>query len=145
MSRNLYTVVYLLLILILAPLFGFSQTTQPNTSQQPEQNPTLDFVKQTEISRKEFSWGRMYMNSYQRTGEIKYLNLAAKHCFNAIKSYHRTQISLKKRTRFTYQTKSERLNACSYYDAIYNTSKHLKEEYHLLPINPIYCTHSVTN
>jgi len=145
MSRNICTFVYLLLILILAPLFGFSQTTQPSPSQQPKQIVTFDFVKQTEISRKELRWGKMYMNSYQRTAEIKYLNLAARHCFNAIKSYHLTQKSLKKRTRFTYQTKNERLNACSYYETIYNTSRHLKQEYHLLPINPIYCTHSVTN
>ena len=142
MPRNICPLVYLALILILAPIFAFTQT---NPSQQPKQTAAFDFVKQTEISRKELSWGKMYMNSYQRTSEIKYLNLAAKHCFNAVKSYHLTQISLKKRTRFTYQTKSERLSACSYYKTIYNTSRHLKEEYHLLPINPIYCTHSITN
>lgn len=145
MSRNICTLVYLLLILILAPLFGLAQTTQTSPSQQLKQTTTFDFEKQSEISRKELSWGKMYLNSYQRTGEIKYLSLAAKHCFNSIKSYHLTQISLKKRTRFTYQTKSERLNACSYYEKIYNTARHLKEQYHLLPVNPIYCTHSVTN
>ena len=144
MSRNIYTIIYLHLILVLAPNHAFSQTNQANQTQQPTQIVSFDFVKQTAISRKELGWGKMYMNSYQKTREINYLNLAAKHSFNAIKSYHLTQISLKQRTRFTYQTKKERLNACAYYETIYKTSKHLKEKYHLLPINPKYCTYSIS-
>ena len=126
----------------MAPIDAFSQT---NPSQQLTQATSFDFVKQTTISRKELGWSKMYLNSYQKTGEIEYLNLAAKHSFNAIKSYHLTQISLKKRTRFTYQTKNERLNACAYYETIHKISKNLEEKYHLLPINPKYCTYSISN
>ncbi len=140
----MFKFLYLIIpILLLIPCLGLPQTTQQNNTKQPVKE--FDFIKQTDNSRKELGWSTMYLNSYHRTREIKYLNLAAKHCFNAIKSFHLTQLSLKKRTRYTYQTKKERLQACAFYNTIYKTSIHLKEQYHLLPINPIYCTHSVSN
>ena len=91
----------------------------------------IEFTYQMHRSSKDLKWSRTYFSSYQMTGEVSYLNLAAQFCMKSINRLADTQRQLSRTTRFYNQADQKRLQACDYYLMLQNKSFLLLPKYHL--------------
>jgi len=86
------------------------------------------------LASRELHWSRTYFDSYVKTGEAVYLQLAATHCIKAINVLKETQQTLPNTTRFYYQTKTKRVDACLFYKTLQDTSLRLGQHQHMKDI-----------
>ena len=88
-------------------------------------------------------WSKIYQKSFDRTKEPAYLLLADKHGKNAIQSFYRIQIQVKKIPAFQYETRAERLHACRYHESLVQESLHYEEKHRLQAVRSEYCRGSI--
>lgn len=134
-----------IVILLIAGYFPVTAAAQTSTTQTQSGNRVRDPAKikynyRMEQSFKQMKWSQIYFESFKKTEEISYLNLAARHCLNAISSFHQTQNLLSKTTRFHYQTKKKKMAACQFYNTLQLASHHLAVEHHLKPADQKVCS-----
>ena len=76
-------------------------------------------------------WSMTYHDSYKRTKEIPYLQLAAKFCLKAINRLGNAQKMISRTTKFYNMADEKRLQACRFYTKLQRMSFLLKPKYHL--------------
>jgi len=135
---------YILLIIFLAaglyPSNVLSQAENQQTAPNSVRDPAkIKFNYRMEQSSKQMHWSRIYYQSFKKTEEVSYLELAARYCLSAIQSLHETQNLLSKTTRFHYQTKKKKMAACKFYNSLQLASHHLAVEHHLKPADQNIC------
>ena len=113
-----------------------NQETQPNRVSDPAK---IKYNYRMEQSVNAIRWSQVYFRSFKKTHEVTYLELAAQYCLSAIQSLHQTQNLLSKTTRFHYQTKKKKLEACEFYNSLQLASHHLAVEHHLKSADPNVC------
>jgi hypothetical protein len=113
------------------PLTLWAQTEQP-TPPNPVKTPIdIQFTLQMSRSEQDFQWSQTYYNSYKKTLEIPYLDLAAEFCHKAIVRLAEVQKVLSRITRFYNQADQKKLQACQFYDKLQRASFLLESKYHL--------------
>ncbi len=108
-----------------------TQTPQLQTKQPVKPPVDIQFTNQMTRSRKDMQWSRTYHDSYRRTKEIPYLQLAAEFCLKAINRLADTQKSISRTTKFYNMADKKRLQACRFYTKLQRMSFLLEPKYHL--------------
>lgn len=142
-ASKLRTTLYLrycswIFILFFVSTVAWSQEEQPAPLK--ERNPAkIKYAFRMEQSAKELKWSNIYYQSFKRTNETSYLRLSAQHCLNAIQSLNETQSMLSKTTRFHYEAKSKKNQACQFYITLQKISHRLAQEHHLENVDSYGC------
>ncbi|MGK0289090.1 MAG: hypothetical protein ACI86H_000515 [bacterium] len=83
------------------------------------EDPTeINFIYRMEEGKKEQGWCKVYFHSFNDTRESHYLKLSAKHCSNAVRSYHKLQFELSHYTEFHFQARERRMQSCQFYQRL---------------------------
>lgn len=104
-------------LILLIALSANGQTPQ-QTPATVQQTPKTTFSQNMNLAGREINWSQTYFQSFHKTGETTYLDLAAKHCINAIKVLKATQTRFPNTTRFYYMAKNKRFDACKLYETL---------------------------
>jgi len=105
-----------------------SENQIQSTTKTPKE---IRFTYQMNRSAKDLKWSVTYFESYKKSGEVSYLNLAAQFCLKTINRLFNTQNLLSRTTRFYQQADQKRLQACQYYDMLQKQSFLLAPVHHL--------------
>ncbi len=135
-SKQKLLFVFLLLFfgmhLSISPVLA-QEKTQPNSQPQKSVKPPIDiqFTNQMSRSKKDMDWSKTYHDSYQRTKEIPYLQLAAQFCLKAVNRLADAQKMIPRTTKFYNMADEKRLYACQFYTKLQRMSFLLEPKNHI--------------
>ncbi len=108
---------------------GQSSATTP---QQKKKSPEdIKYTFQLSRAEKDLNWSKRYLESYKKSKEVSYLNLAATFCLKSINRLNNTRNLLSRTTRFYQEANQKRLQACQFYDKLQRHSYLLNPVDHL--------------
>lgn len=108
----------------------------PDGQPLPKPKPYSERIHQARTAQ---GWSKVYFESFQRSGEYRYLKLAGDYCMRSMQVLYETQNSLKRTERFYYQTRKKRIYACDYYEVLQKASYQFESSQYLTDPPGAWC------
>ncbi|OGG94124.1 MAG: hypothetical protein A2527_09780 [Candidatus Lambdaproteobacteria bacterium RIFOXYD2_FULL_50_16] len=105
----------------------------PEGNGPPARQSNYEYTTQISKAQQAQGWAKVYFESFKRSREYRYLQLASQQTLLSVQILYNTQEALPKTNRFYYKTRKKRMHACDYYQVLkeasysFDSSRYLRD------------------